>query len=159
MELAQSSDKKDSEKNDESAEQSTNPSAETNKMEETENQLVESLNDDNEKEDMIFISSSDGQKGDDDLEALVDDEDTSLVESIVDNENDAKENGSDDNVAAESDVVETVDKAPAKKPAKKNKNKDDEDEGILDLVASYLSGETDENEKTKTDVSSFFLKF
>lgn len=162
LELAQQSDKKETEKDgapaQASSEQSTSPSAETNKMEESENQLVESLDDDNEKEDMIFIASSeDEQKNDEDggdLEVLADDEDTSLIESIVDSENDAKESGSDDNVAAESTVVETVDKetVPAKKPAKKNKNKDSEDEGILDLVASYL-GEDETEDQTKTEVS------
>lgn len=100
---------------------------ETNKMEESENQLVDNLEDSGESGDnMIIVSSSEDNKqqddDDDDAEIVLDDEDAALGESLGDEVNDAKEN--DDNVAAESSVVETVDKNPPKPVTKKTKKKD-----------------------------------
>lgn len=145
-------------------------------MEDSENQLVDNLEDSSENGDkMIFISSSEKQQ--DDSAEIVDDEeeegeDESLDESLNDEEiNDAKEN--DDNVAAESSVVETIEKNTPKPVAKKTKKKDkgnkfakskwakyifnilliaEEEGGILDLVVSAFTGEDDESEKTKTEV-------
>lgn len=144
LELAQQNDKKDDEL-----------TSETNKMEESENQMVEGLDDDNENEDKNFIqvsSSEEGLKADDgDIELVADDEDASLADT-VESESDPKENGAD-NVAAESEVVETVTKA-AKKPAKKNKDKEEEG-GLIEGIVSALIDDTDDDkeEATKTEVS------
>lgn len=151
-------------------------------MEDSENQLVDNLEDSSENGDkMIFISSSEVNKQDDDSAEIEDDDETEeedeLEESTNDEINDAKEN--DDNVAAESSVVETIEKNTPKPVAKKTKKKDkgnilrnwwnnlnsdffcvcvEEEGGILDLVVSALTGEDDdESEKTKTEVRYFKL--
>lgn len=155
-------------------------------MEDSENQLVDNLEDSSENGDkMIFISSSEVNKQDDDSAEIEDDDETEeedeLEESTNDEINDAKEN--DDNVAAESSVVETIEKNTPKPVAKKTKKKDkgntlqnqwnnlnsensfffvcvyvEEEGGILDLVVSAFTGEDDdESEKTKTEVRYFKL--
>lgn len=96
-------------------------------MEDSENQLVDNLEDSSENGDkMIFISSSEVNKQDDDSAEIEDDDETEeedeLEESTNDEINDAKEN--DDNVAAESSVVETIEKNTPKPVAKKTKKKD-----------------------------------
>lgn len=141
LELAQQNDKKDAE-----------PTGETNKMEESENIMVEGLDDDNENEDKNFIqvsSSEEGLKADDgEMDLVADDEDASLADA-VENESDPKESGSD-NIAAESQVVETVTKA-TKKPAKKNKDKEEEEGGLIEGIVSALIDDSDD--ATKTEVS------
>lgn len=98
-------------------------------MEESENQLVDNLEDSEESGDnMIIVSSSEDNKqqqdeeDEEDDEIVLDDEDATLGESLGEEVNDAKEN--DDNVAAESNVAETVEKAPVKPVTKKTKKKD-----------------------------------
>lgn len=146
LELAQQNDKKDSE-----------PTSETNKMEESENLMVEGLDDDNENEDKNFIqvsSSEEGLKADDD-EILAEDEDASLADAI-ETESDPKESGADDVAAAESQVVETVTKA-AKKPAKKNKNKEEES-GLLEGIVSALIDPDDETVKAEVSLQELFIE-
>lgn len=146
LELAQQNDKKDSE-----------PNSETNKMEESENLMVEGLDDDNENEDKNFIqvsSSEEGLKADDD-EILAEDEDANLADAIEsESESDPKESGAD-NVAAESQVVETVTKA-AKKPAKKNKNKEEEG-GLLEGIVSALIDPDDETVKAEVSLQERYI--
>lgn len=98
-------------------------------MEESENQLVDNLEDSEESGDnMIIVSSSEDnkqqqdQEEEEDEEFVLDDEDATLGESLGDEVNDAKEN--DDNIAAESGVVETVEKNTPKPVTKKTKKKD-----------------------------------
>lgn len=121
-----------------SGEKSTE-TAETNKMEESENQLVEGLDDEPESEsgdNMIIISSSDDNKqidetGEDDLGELPADDESNLGETPNEEVNDAKESGTEDNETAESSVVEVIEKAPEpelKKPLKK-KDKEEEEGG------------------------------
>lgn len=94
-------------------------------MEESENQLVDNLDDSEESADnMIIVSSSEDQKADedDDEALLLEDEDAALGETLGEEVNDAKEN--DDNVAAESDVVDTAVEKETSKPVKKTKKKE-----------------------------------
>lgn len=99
-------------------------------MEESENQLVDNLEDSEESGDnMIIVSSSednkqqqDQEEEEEDEELVLDDEDATLGESLGDEVNDAKEN--DDNIAAGSSVVETVEKNTPKPVTKKTKKKD-----------------------------------
>lgn len=91
-------------------------------MEESENQLIDNL-DDSEEGDMIMVSSSEQNKEqDDESEDGEELEEGGEVELSNDEANDAKEN--DDNVPAESEVVETVDKKTPKPVQKKTKKKD-----------------------------------
>lgn len=97
-------------------------------MEESENQLVNNLDDSEESGDnMIIVSSSEDNKQDDEEgeEIVLDDEDADLAESLSEDGedvNDAKEN--DDSVAAESNISETVEKNPPKPAKKATKKKD-----------------------------------
>lgn len=110
-------------------------------MEDSENQLVDNLEDSSENGDkMIFISSSEVNKQDDSAEIEDDDEteeEDDLEESSIDEINDAKEN--DDNVAAESSVVETIEKNTPKPVAKKTKKKDKGN--IIQIQWNYLNSE------------------
>lgn len=119
-------------------------------MEESENQLVDTLDDSAESGDnMIIVASSEDNKQDDEEESPLEDE--SNQEELADDVNDAKEN--DDNVGAESSVVETVEKDAPKPVQKKTKKKNKEEAGILDLVVSAFTGDDDEEtEATKTEV-------
>lgn len=187
LELA-GADKDSAEKNSDSTE-TISDSTETNKMEESENHLVDNMDDSEENADnMIIVSNSEDSKQDDEEiddndDDAFEDEEAALGESHDEEVNDAKEN--DDNVAAESSVVETVEKLKPKPLTKKTKKKDKgnrdfrkssnkllnaassndhvnfeshfflstEEEGILDLVVSAITGtDDDEDDKTKIEV-------
>lgn len=96
-------------------------------MEESENQLVENLDESGET-DMIMVSSTELEKDEQDdsengEEIEIEDEESAKEED--ESSNDAKDQ-SEDNVAAESEVVETVvdKKTPQKSAQKKTKKKD-----------------------------------
>lgn len=106
-------------------------------MEESENEMVNNLDESEESVDMIMVASSENSKKDEeilegDLEAeeegdvsAADEEEEEESELQSDDANDAKDN--DDNVPAESEVVEeTVVKKspkPVQKKTKKTKDK------------------------------------
>lgn len=111
-------------------------------MEESENQLVDNL-DDSGEDDVIMVSSSelekDAQADDSENGEEIEIEDDESAKEEDDTSNDAKDQ-SEDNVAAESEVVETVvdKKTPNKAAQKKTKKKD---KGKL-LVAQYKQIQT-----------------
>lgn len=98
-------------------------------MEESENQLVDNLDDSGES-DMIMVSSAEQEKDEladsENGEEIEIEDDESPKEEDDDELNDAKDN--DDNVAAESEVVETVVDKKTPKPAQKKPKKKDKGE-------------------------------
>lgn len=103
-------------------------------MEESENEMVNNLDESEESVDMIMVASSENSKKDEEIlegdheadeegEVSADEEEEEESELQSDDANDAKDN--DDNVPAESEVVEeTVVKKSPKPVQKKTKKKD-----------------------------------